>query len=54
MKLKPFKTLKIRDIDGEEIAFSNMIKICKREHKRGLGIFVGSDSQRFFNKVNIS
>ena len=54
MKLKNFKSLKIRDIDGEEITFSNMISICRKSTKRGLGIFVGSDSQKvFFNKVNM-
>ena len=53
MILKKFEMLRIRDIDGIEVSLDSMIKLCKKESDRGLGIFVGSDSQKFFNKVNM-
>lgn len=53
MEIQKFENLTIRDIYGEEFSLDRFLKICKEESERGLGMFIGSDSQKFFSKVNL-
>ena len=53
MEIQKFQDLKIRDPYGEEFSLEEFLQICKSEYKRGLSMFIGSDSQKFFNKVNL-